>query len=88
MTTEYTHVYSVIYDTMHSAQRSKRTFSMHTKLTLLGADQLTFEGGGGGDLLLAGNFFLGSLCARFFFYPITMYNFFFATLSFAAFFFQ
>jgi hypothetical protein len=50
-------------------------------------DLLTFEGGGGGggvgggDLLLEGNFFLGSLCARFFSYPITMYDIYFATLS-------
>jgi hypothetical protein len=55
----------------------------------LGADQLTFEGegggggvggggGGGGGVIYCwqGIFFLGSLCARFFFYPITMYDFF------------
>jgi hypothetical protein len=38
-------------------------------------------GVGGGDLLLEGNFFLGSLFARFFSYPITMYDIYFATLS-------
>ena len=41
-------------------------------------------GGGGGDLLLAGNFFLGSLCARFF--PIHHHVRFFLPHSFAAFF--
>ena len=49
----------------------------------LGADQLTFEGGGrgGGDLLLAGNFFSGIvMCKIFFSYPSPCTSFFFHSL--------
>ena len=58
-------------------------------MSVLGADHLTSDGGGGrGDLLLAGNFFLGSLCARYFFPTHHQVRFFFATLSFATVVFQ
>ena len=51
---------------------------------VLGADHLTL--GGGDDLLLEGIFFLGSLCASFFSLSHHHVRYFFATLSFAAFF--
>jgi hypothetical protein len=39
-------------------------------MSVLGADHLTSEGGGRGDLLLAGNFFSGIvMCKIFFSYP-------------------
>jgi hypothetical protein len=71
-----------------NCKHEKNTPSPFTVLIVrsLGTAHLPFEGGGGGDLLLAGNFW--DRYVQVFFSVQTPCTIFFSTLSFAAFFFQ
>jgi hypothetical protein len=82
----------VFLTTVTYVRQKKVQFLLHAHIwacnfhmTLRGRP-FNFGGGGGGIYCWQGIFFLGSLCARFFFLSPHHVRFFFATLSFAAFF--